>query len=246
MAESNRGEARRRGKGKAKQMDKHTDATYEWQEGVNEAFEDVMASRGDVLPDMSSLLKDAEVIEKKLTKADTPQQASSSSALAEEISDLLPDEDKTPVLDSRPRFDDKISSVEETAEPYQESFASQQETAEMRDEITILSKRLNNLEITIESILSERKNLPVHLDRLSASINQQFTVMNARLNSAIESGVMSDEAIRESAQAAENIGSSSQVLEAVASDLKAAPTPVSQVSQSKPITGKKKKVRLIE
>jgi len=224
------------------------DATYEWQEGVNDAFEDVMSSRGEGLPDMSVLLKEAEEIERNILSGkpgNKPKETSNDDDLAT-LMETQEDENLTPTLSKKLSLTDSPEFINRSVDKYQESFASQQETAELREEISSLATRLHNLETTIENLLVERKELPNHLDRLSASINQQFTVMNAKLNSAIESGVMTEQNGQESTQAAEAIGESSRVLEVLSDDLKAQPSKSSQVSMTKPITGKKKKVRLIE
>jgi hypothetical protein len=79
----------------------------------------------------------------------------------------------------------RISSQEH----YQESYASQHETIELREELELLSNRIQNMESTMELVIRERQNLPDHLATLKVSINQQLTLMRDQLHSLVESGV---------------------------------------------------------
>jgi hypothetical protein len=81
---------------------------------------------------------------------------------------------------------------------------------------------------------------------LTSGINAQFTIMNDRLSAAIESGIAPESAQQLSEQVVEMTSSSTKVLETLTEDLQSTPTTKSQVSQTRPITGKKKKVRLVK
>jgi hypothetical protein len=84
---------------------------------------------------------------------------------------------------------DSPSTDTKKVDDYQESFASQREAAEMREEIESLSLRMSNLERTLETVLKERQALPGHLSHIHEQMNQQFTLVMDKLNGALEQGV---------------------------------------------------------
>jgi hypothetical protein len=217
-------------------------------------FQAEIENRGEQIPLISDLLTEAKDIEKALQEQPAKPVSLNVPSLPgsdgtdELISSLAArqkDMDKTPTQGKLPHFSPLELGKPASDEPYQESFTSQQETAELRSEISDISSRLTNLEAMLEGVIAERKSLPEHMTRLNTNINKQLTLMNDRLNAAIEVGLPAESMAQMSTQAHEIATSSSAVIGTMSSDLQDEPSKHSQTSQTKPITGKKKRVRLI-
>jgi hypothetical protein len=225
------------------------DVSHDWQESVNDAVEEVMIQRGESMPPMVELLKDVQKITEAFTTTSHIPGGEEDGGFAEAIQAQIKQiegENVTPTQARKPVFSDPPKEKEYKGVEYQESFTSQQETAELREEVSSLASRLVNLEAILEGLVQERKHLPEHLARLTSGINAQFTIMNDRLSAAIESGIAPESAQQLSEQVVEMTSSSTKVLETLTEDLQSTPTTKSQVSQTRPITGKKKKVRLVK
>jgi len=241
--------------------------SYEFQEQINEEYEELMAKRGEKIPSMEELLEDekkiTEVIsgfggstskgkEPESTSKSTRQYSDDTDDIEQEIAKLQEMKISNPSkkVETVPRIKPHFARSQEIINPaqpdYQESFASQEETAEMRDELSSIAARLANLEATIEGLLSERKNLPEHLNRLNNEITKQFTVMNERLNASIEAGI-STKTAQQALEQLTNVSSSSNVvLSTVEQELSEPPTKASQTAKSHQISGGRKKIRLID
>lgn len=79
----------------------------------------------------------------------------------------------------------------EEEDAYEESFASQRETAQLREEFETMSGEIASLKSTINALLKEREALPGHLTSIREDINRQMTTMLDKLHSALESDLLS-------------------------------------------------------
>jgi uncharacterized protein (UPF0147 family) len=231
--------------------------SHQFEESVNDMVDELLEEHGQTVPELSVLLADAEAIEKALAGKSQPNvpHKKHKGAQIEKVSnskgkgkEITPDLDATPTTPRKPFIHNEHSEIsvsDPIDEDYQESFASQMETAEMRGEIESFSVRLTNMESIIEGLLKERTNLPVHLERLNVSINQQFTVMNERLNAAIESNMVGSTLTQTSQDASVLAKSASNIIDTIQTDLNLPPTTSSQISQGQVIVGGRKKVRVI-
>jgi hypothetical protein len=226
--------------------------SFAFQESVNDMVDEILAERQETIPPLPELLGDADAIEKAIANTSgqdvvTKQTSKKSKGKGKA---KVSDPDITPTATRKPIFNPEGSSGRtQDSDPlegdYQESFTSQQETAEIRGEIEMFSGRLMSMEAVLEGLVNERKNLPKHLERLQISLNQQFTVMNERLNAAIESGTIGNTLSQTSQDAGNMAQSASTVIDAIQTDLSSPPSGSSQISQPAVITGGRKKVRLV-
>jgi uncharacterized protein YoxC len=238
----------------------------EWQDDVDEAMALAMETRGESFPPIQDLLKDVAQILPFLPGPATEQKdnpiqqgkGKGKTIVAEVHSDdteflesqLQEYADDSPVTQKAGPSQSALPSKQpypskSKQDVYEESFASQHEASELRDDIASLAERLSSMERIVEGIVAERKNLPAHLTRLSTDINQQFTLLNSRLNAAIEAGMPKESLVQMAAEAKDLKTSSSAVIEVVTDNLNETPTGSSQTSQAKVITGKTKKIRLV-
>lgn len=129
---------------------------------------------------------------------------------------------------------------------YQESFASQQESAEMRHQIEALDTRLMNMENLFESLLTERKGLPKHLDNYREEMNKQLTVMMDRIHTALEQNVPSTTLEQSKSDVKTMTGETEHVFDQLTTDAENEPATGSATSGSAPITKSRRRVRLIK
>jgi len=73
-----------------------------------------------------------------------------------------------------------------------ESFTSQRETAEIRNDIEILGKKLTVVERSLEALLKEREALPEHFKKIQESMNRQLTLMTDKINFVLENNAKSE------------------------------------------------------
>lgn len=73
-----------------------------------------------------------------------------------------------------------------------ESFTSQRETAEIRNDIEILGKKLTVVERSLEALLKEREALPEHFKKIQESMNKQLTLMADKINYVLENNAKSE------------------------------------------------------
>jgi len=122
-----------------------------------------------------------------------------------------------------------------------ESFTSQRETAEMRNDIEILSKKLSVIEKTLEAILKEREALPSHFKRIQESMNQQLTLMSDKINNVLEDHTKPDVAtvVKETVESVRT--DANENLAAMRSLALASPSTSSPLAKSNvPIAGKRR------
>jgi hypothetical protein len=138
----------------------------------------------------------------------------------------LDDNDKTPVLTKRTalsghqkellkKFKGKDPVVEdvkpivedqeqENEGDYAESFATQHETAELREDFEKLSLKFNSLEEKMKLMIKERENLPTILNDMRADLNQQLTTFSDRMYAALEANSLNP-AVQAALSTVENI-----------------------------------------
>jgi archaellum component FlaC len=129
---------------------------------------------------------------------------------------------------------------------YQESFASQGETADLREQIEGLDRRLKGLEKTFELVLQERSSLPIHLQSLQESVTSQMTVMQESLQMAIEAGVGKTDLKTAAHDLKIVVQETENVTDILKKDLQHEPSSSSQITSPKAITTKPKRVKLIK
>lgn len=178
----------------------------------DEMFEEAVEHGAEPVP-MSDLVKGVETAEKviKNSNADSqppPEPVKLSDDNLEEMiheasptTPRLPQHMTTPVHQKHRKQSSTRPAVDSS--DYQESFASQRETSEMRSELEGVSARLANLEQVLETVLAERSTLPKHISTIREDLNSQLTLMMDKLNSSIEAGVTSA-AAQNAAQAVVN------------------------------------------
>lgn len=111
----------------------------------------------------------------------------------DELEGLL-NEEKTPVQMSKefeppksqrpPEVD--VSSPNPDEADYAESFASQRETSQLREELEMMSEEMRDLKATIAGVIKEREALPQHLTSIREDINRQMTLMLEKLHFSTE------------------------------------------------------------
>lgn len=192
-------------------------------------------------------------------KEETPDASNTEGAVAEtddESIEEMVNEMTTPVqttfnkkesVPSRPSFkakDRKPSSVDN--ETYQESYTSQQESAEMRHQIESLDTRLMNMETMFEALLAERKGLPKHLDGYREEMNKQLTIMMDRINTALEKDIPSSSLEQAKGDVQTMTGETDYVFCQLTTDAENNPAKTSATSSAAPITKSRRRVRLIK
>lgn len=229
------------------------DVSEEWQEDANEHIAELMEKRGETVPSIEELTEMSTRIDEALKGEESkPARARGKSddtdALEQDIRDLGFHDSRSTNKGKKPHYSTFTSQDDGKPDehPYQESFTSQQETAEMREEMSGITARLSNMESTLEMVIKERQNLPTHLERITQDINRQFTLMNERLNASIEAG-MTTATAQQAAERLQEISTGAEmVLNVVKADLESPPSKNSQTGKKQVITGKKKKIQLYD
>nr|WKE35276.1 hypothetical protein [Plasmopara viticola lesion associated mononegaambi virus 6] len=148
---------------------------------------------------------------------------------------------------SRPSFHTKDRKPSTTDnETYQESFTSQQESAEMRHQIESLDTRLMNMETMFEALLEERKGLPKHLEGYREEMNKQLTVMMDRIHTALEKDIPSTSLEQAKGDIERMTGETEHVFDQLKTDVENNPSTGSATASAAPITKSRRRVRLIK
>jgi chromosome segregation ATPase len=115
-----------------------------------------------------------------------------------ELEELIEDQ-KTPTLGqgvfSSPSDERKgkkpvlelVSEKDEENIDYAESFASQREAAQLREELEAVTQKMQSLEELVKGLLKEREAIPSHLDNIKSDVNRQLTLMLDKLQGITES-----------------------------------------------------------
>jgi len=69
---------------------------------------------------------------------------------------------------------------------YQESFASQRETTQLREDLEVLGTKYEGLEEQLALIMRERDNLPEALNQIKAELNRELTAFSEKLYKLLE------------------------------------------------------------
>lgn len=178
------------------------DDSYKQDSEFDELFENAVEQGAEPVS-MDDLMKGVKTAEQVIKNTDAGQQpvkwseddGTNNDDLDKMIHEVSPTTPKLPphMVHSPHSKDRKQSSTKPVVQSsdYQESFASQRETSEMRSELEGMSARLSNLEQVLETILAERSTLPKHISTIREDLNSQLTLMMDKLNSSIEAGVTS-------------------------------------------------------
>lgn len=226
-----------------------------WDDDVEEILEEHRLAEGNPMPEIEELLKDAEEIDKELSKPLKGKQ---------KVSKVRGKNTKLPVLgETFPSSSDTNEDTEVTPTgilpehesssgpsrndvDYQESFTSQQETAEIRGEMQSLDNRLMNIEAIVNSVVAERDGMQQHLDRLKEDVNKQFTVLMDRLHTALEKDI-NPTVLQQSRSDVEVLsGDTHKVLHQLSSDLGQAPSSSSPTSGRAPIATSRRRIKIIK
>jgi len=81
----------------------------------------------------------------------------------------------------------EVEEQQEEEEDYAESFASQQETAQLREDFDTITHRFETLEAQFNLVMKERQNLPDVINNIRADLNTQLTTFSDKLYSILES-----------------------------------------------------------
>jgi len=152
-----------------------------------------MESSGAVMPSMERINRDLASLTPTAGQEEEGREMND-----EELEEML--DEKTPVLPNQefprpskipPVIIDEQEEKEEESMNYAESFASQRETSQLREELEAMSEEMKELKLTIAGVLKEREALPSHLSAIREDINRQMTLMLEKLHSAAEADISS-------------------------------------------------------
>jgi uncharacterized protein YoxC len=186
-------------------MDQHRqpDETFQGDQELIEKMDEVMEQEQVRVPGITDLLQVASDTEAIMGRESTEEEKPQSDE--KELEELMSDQ-HTPTLPSKefrkpdkssrkgkepakPVFEEGADDGSDNEHDYAESFASQRETAELREEVESITTKMAHLEDTIKGLLKEREALPGHLVTIREDINRQMTMMMDRLYSATESNL---------------------------------------------------------
>jgi uncharacterized protein YoxC len=163
---------------------------------------EVMESTGAIMPPMGKIAEDMDQMrpssERKWSDDDPDDFMEGNVMNDDELQDLL--EEKTPVLPSHLTFGHSTHEKpkvtlpaekddDEEHDDYPESFASQKETSQLREELEALSEEMRDLKATLKGVLKEREALPSHLNVIQEDINRQMTLMLSKLHNLSEADI---------------------------------------------------------
>lgn len=156
---------------------------------------DAMEKTGMTMPSMSEINEGLGVISDQMESGKGKREWADDD---DELEGLL-NEEATPVQTSHefPKREESkpvevdISSPDPEEGDYAESFASQRETSQLREELEMMSDEMKELKATIAGVLKEREALPHHLTSIREDINRQMTLMLEKLHFSNETHVSS-------------------------------------------------------
>lgn len=181
-----------------------TKSSRAWDEELNE-IDEYLETSGTALLPINTLLSGIEELEKTkvpdseldegdpvTAKPSTPSHDDLNALLEEVGSDLKFSSPKSK------RKQPKLRSVQEekpvinpddqqTDADYEESFASQQETAQLRDDFDDMCHKMKELNEKMNLVLKERENLPGVINDIRRDLNGQLTAFSDKLYTILES-----------------------------------------------------------
>lgn len=130
--------------------------------------------------------------------------------------------------------------IPEDDNEYPESFASQQETAHLREEMEVIMQRLEKHESDMKALLKEREKLPMILGSMREDMNRQLTLMLDKLQIAKETEVKGA-AVSSAAATVEEVRSDMHdQLTAASSFAQAPPSSASPIATGQTLRGKRR------
>lgn len=222
------------------------DESYKHALEVEDQLSELLETRGATVPPASELLGTVEEIEKRQKVAEGKKTDWADDEEPDDV-DLLVKDETTP-LAAMGEFKDagklhpfvlppqppliEAREAEDEDNDYEESFASQKEISQLREEFEVMSDRMNKYEDVIEALLKERENLPVQITAIREDINGQMTLALDKLHSALESD-KSPLNVHAAASAVKDVRDISvDRLESASSYLKSAPNKSSPVANA--------------
>lgn len=209
--------------------------TYGHAQEVEEQISDLMERRGDKVPEISELLDLVNNVAQKTEdpateeERDIREDEELDDLLAQEVTPTLPNRQRIPGIQKPPVIEEEEN---EDDNDYEESFASQREISQLRDDFEALTERVAKYETLINVMLKERENLPVQLTSIREDINGQMTLALDKLNTALESDA-SPLNIQAAASAMQEVrDSSADKLQSASSFLQDKPNPASPLATS--------------
>lgn len=247
--------------------------TYKWHEALDDAMADSMDQIGAVVPPIPDLLIDAEMIEEASKKwSDDPDlppisTTETTTKIRKSLMDMIeeitptsaapepkikkttlkkPNSKTKPVITPEPSTKPESEIALSTSIDHEDSYTSQQETAALREDVEHMAQRIKHLESTLEIVLKERSQLPVHILKIKEDMNAQLTLISEKFYAALEAGSIGPEAASAVQKIAETQDHVTNVMTVISKDLNTEPRLDSSVVSSKPIPSKPQRVRLIK
>lgn len=156
-----------------------------------QAVDEYIEQSGISVPPVSELL--SQVSKFDAIKLPDDQLTSDVPADQEEELDHLLEQERTealrtPVDNSKPDVPTAVSDGDVVDEDdYEESYASQQETAQLREDFDTITEKFNALETQFSLVMKERQNLPEVINNIRADLNTQLSSFSDKLYSILES-----------------------------------------------------------
>lgn len=156
-----------------------------------QAVDDYIEQSGLSVPPVSELLSRVTDLESEKLP-DDQLEADEKQLQHDELAALLEMEraesSKTPVGNSGQKEIVIISDDDKNDDDdYEESFASQQETAQLREDFDNITAKFNTLETQFNLVMKERQNLPDVINNIRADLNTQLTTFSDKLYLILES-----------------------------------------------------------
>lgn len=156
-----------------------------------QAVDDYIEASGVSVPPVSELLSRVSKLETtKLPDEEVLAEASTHDH--DELAALMELEreasSKTPI---QIKAETAVTNVSDNDVPddddYEESYASQQETAQLREDFDTITEKFNTLEAQFSLVMKERQNLPEVINNIRADLNTQLTSFSDKLYTILES-----------------------------------------------------------
>jgi hypothetical protein len=172
------------------------DETYHDAQKEFSEMDEYMERENLTVPGVPELLEAVEKLD--VVREDLPKPTDARDDTNEELEELIEDQ-RTPTLGqgvfSSPSDERKgkkpilefVSEKDEENVDYAESFASQREAAQLREELEIVTQKMQSLEELVKGLLKEREAIPSHLDNIKSDVNRQLTLMLDKLQGLAES-----------------------------------------------------------
>lgn len=160
-------------------------------EEEQQAVEEYMEDQGIAVPPISELLSRVSHIDTSVVPADDEKHRTDDRK-TDELASLLEQERedslKTPVNQPPEASREHISDNDQNDDDdYEESFASQKETSQLREDFDFITSKFTDLETKFDLVMKERQNLPDVINNIRADLNTQLSSFSEKLYSILES-----------------------------------------------------------